>query len=172
MNAPCYDAPNDALTRPERLTAVAAVLPPTDAAPPALQQFVNDVAVALGAPCSGVSLILDDAGILIATHGVGGWLAEAGGMPAEWAPCASVVRQDAPLLITDTHDDPAHTANPLVMITGVRSYAGVPLRLNGHAIGSLCVLDAQPGAFTEADLDTLTDLAPRAVQLLQDAAGT
>ena len=115
-------------------------------------------------------MILDDAGILIATHGVGGWLADAGGMPAQWAPCASVVRNDAPLLITDTHDDPTHTANPLVTITGVRSYAGVPMRLNGHAIGSLCVLDAQPGTFTEADLQTLTELAPRAVQLLQDAA--
>lgn len=171
MPVSCYDAP-DALTDPERLTAVAAVLPPTDAAPPALQQFVDDVATALGAPCASVSLILDDAGILAATHGVGGWLGDAGGMPAQWAPCATVVRHDAPLLITDTHDDPGHTANPLVMITGVRSYAGVPLHLHGQAIGSLCVLDGQPGTFTDTDLHTLTEMAPRAVRLLQDAAGT
>ncbi|SNY57086.1 GAF domain-containing protein [Paractinoplanes atraurantiacus] len=94
----------------------------------------------LQAPCAGISLILNDAGILLATHGVQGWLAEAGGMPAEWAPCAQVVRQNAPLLIADTHDDPAHTANPLVTITGVRSYAGVPLHSDGQPVGPLCVL--------------------------------
>jgi hypothetical protein len=76
---------------------------------------------------AAVSLILNDTGLLIAAHGVGGWLAEAGGMPEHGASCATVVRRDAPLLITDTHDDPAHVLNPLVMITGVRGYAGVPL---------------------------------------------
>ncbi|BCJ47232.1 hypothetical protein GCM10010168_71790 [Actinoplanes ianthinogenes] len=157
----------DVLTHPARVAAVGSVLPRGERTSAALQQFIDRVAEALGAPCAGVSLILTDAGILAATHGVGGWLAEAGGMPAEWAPCATVVRNDAPLLIDDTHDDPEHTMNPLVMITGVRSYAGVPLRLNGQPVGSLCVLSAEPGAFTDADLDTLTGLAPRAVELLQ-----
>lgn len=169
MLAPCTDTSSDPLTQRERLLAVAAVLPQTDGTSPALQQFVDDVAADLDAPCAGVSLILNDAGVLAASHGVGGWLAEAGGMPAEWAPCATVVRHDAPLLVTDTHDDPAHITNPLVTITGVRSYAGVPLHLRGQAIGALCVLDGQPGAFTDADLHKLNDLAARVVQLLQDA---
>ncbi len=170
MLDPGYDTPADALLRLDRLTAVAALLPSTEETPAALQQFIDHVAAVLHAPCAGVSLILNDAGILTASHGVGGWLAEAGGMPAQWAPCATVVRHDAPLLITDTYDDPAHTANPLVMVTGVRSYAGVPLHLHGHAVGSLCVLAGQPGMFTDADLDTLIGLAPLAVQLMQDAA--
>ncbi|MEV4283187.1 GAF domain-containing protein [Actinoplanes xinjiangensis] len=160
----------DALTRRDRLTAVAQLLPLTDSTPAPLQQFIDEVAALLDAPCAGVSLILQDTGILTATHGVGGWLADAGGMPAHWAPCAIVVSQNAPLLITDTHDDPAHTTNPLVMITGVRSYAGVPLHLDGQAVGSLCVLDGRPAMFTDTVLDTLTDLAPRAVALLHAAA--
>ena len=167
---PNFDTPDDALMRPQRLKAVADLLPCTEGTPAALQQFVDHVAAVLHAPCAGVSLILDDAGVLMATHGVGGWLAEAGGMPEQWAPCATVVRHDAPLLISDTHDDPAHTANPLVMITGVRSYAGVPLHLHGQPVGSLCVLSGQPGMFTDSDLWALIDLAPRAVQLLQEAA--
>ncbi|GIF42638.1 GAF domain-containing protein [Actinoplanes xinjiangensis] len=168
VTSPCYDTPIDALVRPERLAAVDQLLPGTEGTSPALQRFVDDVADLLRAPCAGVSLILTDAGVLLATHGVGGWLAEAGGMPAQWAPCATVVRHDTPLLITDTHDDPAHTTNPLVMVTGVRSYAGVPLHLDGQAVGSLCVLAGEPGVFTQADLDTLVSLAPRAVTLLHE----
>lgn len=165
-----YDVPTDVLTHPERLEAVAQLMPRTEQAPAALQHFVSHVATALGAPCTGVSLILNDAGVLAATHGVSGWLTEVGGMPAEWAPCAVVVRHNAPLLITDTHDDPAHTTNPLVMITGVRSYAGVPLHLHGQPVGSLCVLSGEPDAFTDTNLQTLLGLAPRAVELLRDAA--
>ena len=163
-------APIDELIRPQRLKAVGELLPRTDETPPALQQFIDNVADLLGAPCAAVSLILNDAGVLTASHGVGGWLAEAGGMPEQWAPCATVVRHDAPLLISDTHDDPGHVTNPLVMITGVRSYAGVPLHLHGQAVGSLCVLDGRPHAFTQLDLDTLIGLAPYAVRLLHDAA--
>lgn len=165
------DTPSNVLTRPERLNAVAQVLPCGEQTPVALQEFVDRVAAVLRAPSAGVSLILNDAGVVPAAHGVGGWLAEAGGMPAEWAPCATVVRSDAPLLITDTHDDPAHTANPLVTVSGVRSYAGVPLRVNGQPVGALWVLSGQPGMHTAADLDTLLELAPSAVRLLQDAAG-
>ena len=165
------DRPTDALIHRERLRAVAKLLPRTDDTPQALQQFIDHVADLLDAPCAGASLILNTAGVLTATHGVGGWLAEAGGMPAEWAPCAVVVRRNAPLVIADTHDDPGHTTNPLVTITGVRSYAGVPLHLDGQAVGSLCVLDGRPGMFDDAVLDTLADLAPQAVALLQDAAG-
>ena len=113
---------------------------------------------------------LNDTGILTATHGMGDWLAEAGGMPAEWAPYASVARQDHPLLIIDTHDDPACTANPLVMITGVRSYAGVPLRFEGQPVDSLCVLATTPGRFTDANLGTLRAMAPQAVSLLHEVS--
>lgn len=171
MLAPSYDPPRDALTRRERLEAVAQLLPRADGTPPVLQQFIEHVADMLQAPCAGISLILDTAGTLVATHGVGGWLAETGGMPTEWAPCATVIRTNAPLLIADTHDDPAHTTNPLVMTTGVRSYAGVPLHFNGQPVGSLCLLSGQPGVFTAVDLETLSVLAPRAVALLHDAAG-
>lgn len=167
MVAASYAPQTDVLIHPARVEAVGTLLPRCKGTPAALQEFIDHVADVLRAPCAGVSLILTDAGILVATHGVGGWLAEAGGMPAEWAPCATVVRTDVPLLITDTHDDPRHTTNPLVTITGVRSYAGVPLRLNGQPVGSLCVLSGDPDAFDDTDLDTLTGLAPRAVALLQ-----
>ncbi|BEL06181.1 hypothetical protein Q0Z83_043720 [Actinoplanes sichuanensis] len=162
-----YAPKTDVLTHPDRVEAVGRLLPCGEGTPAALQQFIDHVAELLHAPCAGVSLILTDAGMLVATHGVSGWLAEAGGLPAEWAPCATVVRNDAPLLITDTHDDPAHVTNPLVMITGVRSYAGVPLHSNGQPVGSLCVLSGEPHAFTTADLDVLTGLASRAVELLR-----
>ncbi|GIF02540.1 GAF domain-containing protein [Actinoplanes siamensis] len=171
MLTPGHATAQDALTRRERLSAVALLLPREGESPAALQQFVAHVAAVLRAPSAGVSLILSDAGIIPAAHGVGGWLAEAGGMPAEWAPCATVVRGDAPLLITDTYDDPAHVTNPLVTISGVRSYAGAPLRLRGQPVGALWVLSGEPDRHTHDDLDALAGLAPRAVELLRGACG-
>jgi hypothetical protein len=118
---------------------------------------------------AAVSLILNDTGLLIAAHGVGGWLAEAGGMPEHGASCATWCAVSPHLLITDTHGDPAHVLNPLVMIT---EYAVTPAcRYYASPVGSLCVLSGEPARFGDSDLHTLLGLAPHAVGLLRDAAG-
>jgi GAF domain-containing protein len=41
----------------------------------------------------------------------------------------------------------------------VRFYAGFPLRLDGHAIGTLCVIDHRPRHLSEVQLQLLRDLA-------------
>ena len=38
---------------------------------------------------------------------------------------------------------------------GTRSWAAIPLTYNHHAIGSLLLAAADPGAFTEADVDSM-----------------
>lgn len=149
-----------------RLRAVAAYLDHADDA--AVQTYVRHVADLLHATSSVIHLIGDSAVLVVASHGLTGWHAAAGGMPAHWAPCHLVVQHQATILITDTHLDPRHTNNPAVSISGLRSYAGVPLRTSeGHIIGTLCVLHEQPHAFDTTDLDTLTALAPQALHLLR-----
>jgi GAF domain-containing protein len=159
----------DELADEVRMRAVGKVLAERgERVDPALQDYVALVADLLRAPVCVVDLVLDSTVLVVASHGVGGWLAEAGGMPVEWAACSVVVQRRADVLITDTHHDPRHTGNPIVAVSGVRSYAGVPLRsAEGHIVGTLCVLHTMPNAFATTDLHKLAALGTRAELLLR-----
>ena len=41
----------------------------------------------------------------------------------------------------------------------MRFYAGYPLKVDGEKLGTLCVLDAKPRSFSDADQQALKDLA-------------
>ncbi len=156
----------DELAGEVRMRAVGTVL--AAQVDPALQDYVGLVADLLRAPVCVVNLVLDSTVLLLASHGIGGWLADAGGMPVEWTACSVVVQRHADVLITDTHHDPRHTGNPIVAVSGVRSYAGVPLRSpDGQIVATLCVLHVVPNAFTTTDLHKLAALGARAEHLLR-----
>jgi diguanylate cyclase (GGDEF)-like protein/PAS domain S-box-containing protein len=82
--------------------------------------------------------------------------------------CGHAVFERRPLVIRDAAADPRFAANPLV--TGppyIRSYMGVPLySLEGHALGTLCVIDRRPRPFAEADVAALCDHAAIAQELI------
>jgi diguanylate cyclase (GGDEF)-like protein/PAS domain S-box-containing protein len=70
------------------------------------------------------------------------------------------VRSGAPLVVGDAREDPLVCRNPAVDDFGVVAYAGVPLRTAaGHVLGTLCVVDSVPRAWTAADADALATLA-------------
>jgi diguanylate cyclase (GGDEF)-like protein len=82
--------------------------------------------------------------------------------PRDQAFCAhAVLRPHEVLVVEDATTDPRFADDPLV--TGdfhVRAYAGAPLvDEDGHALGTLCVLDRQARGFTPAQLGLLRDLA-------------
>ncbi|MDQ1077483.1 EAL domain-containing protein [Pseudoroseomonas cervicalis] len=84
------------------------------------------------------------------------------GTPRSIAFCAHALLQPGqPLIVEDATRDPRFAANPLV--TGseaIRFYAGIPvLDYEGRPMGTLCVLDRQPRRLSQAQLDTLRDLA-------------
>ena len=74
--------------------------------------------------------------------------------------CGHVILSQNPLVVHDTQQDPRFVDNPLVVgQPGIRFYAGIPLRLrDGASVGSLCLIDYAPRAFTEGDLAVLDDL--------------
>ncbi len=75
--------------------------------------------------------------------------------------CAHTILQPDLLLVPDAQEDDRFSENPLV--TGdphIRFYAGSPLiTSDGHALGSLCVIDRQPRALTDDQKSALQTLA-------------
>ena len=81
-------------------------------------------------------------------------------MPREYALCGHVVARDEVLLVPDIAKDARFAANPRLRGSGLRFYAGAPLRMKrGGAIGSLCLLDTEPRQLSERDLKLLQAMA-------------
>lgn len=83
--------------------------------------------------------------------------------------CGHAVYWNSPMVIPDAIDDERFADNPLV--TGppqIRFYAGVPIHdESGYPLGTLCVIDTQPRAFDESQLECLQGLADLAEQTIR-----
>jgi signal transduction histidine kinase len=64
-----------------------------------------------------------------------------------------------PLVIPNAMADARYAEVSSVVGRVVLAYIGIPLVLEGHAIGALCVIDSTPHAWTAADVRALVDLA-------------
>lgn len=84
--------------------------------------------------------------------------------------CAVTVEAAAPLVVTDAAADPRVRGLASVRNGVVGSYLGVPLVVRNEPVGSLCVYDAQPREWSEADIGLLEELAVPVVAELQLAA--
>lgn len=136
---------------------------------PILQDVAARAAEGLGMPVSLVSVVLDEALHVAASHGIDGlWLGDTRGHPVEWSFCATSVRTREPFLVEDAETHPYHRTNPLVVQDGVRCYAGVPLiSSRGFVLGNLCVVGLEQRTFSEDELVFLRTLAAEAVQRIE-----
>lgn len=137
---------------------------------PILQDVAARAAEGLGMPVSLVSVVLDEALHVAASHGIDGlWLGDTRGHPVEWSFCATSVRTRQPFLVEDAEAHPYHRTNPLVLQDGVRCYAGVPLiSSRGYVLGNLCVVGLEQRTFSEDELVFLRTLAAEAVQRIEE----
>jgi anti-sigma regulatory factor (Ser/Thr protein kinase) len=83
--------------------------------------------------------------------------------------CAHTIQQDDLFVVPDTLADERFRENPLVLgEPWVRFYAGSPLITHdGHALGSLCVLDRVPRTLTSEQQAALDALRRQAVAQLE-----
>ncbi|MXR42702.1 GAF domain-containing protein [Halobaculum sp. WSA2] len=71
--------------------------------------------------------------------------------------------------VPDLADDPRFETASRALELGLRSYLGVPLRVDGHAVGTLSAFRSRPGSFGDGAGATLRSLAAVGEELLAAA---
>jgi PAS domain S-box-containing protein len=96
-----------------------------------------------------------------------GWSAAA--TPRDVSFCAHTILTRDLLIVPDASADERFASSPLVTSDpGIRFYAGAPLVTpEGHALGSLCVIDRRPRELTAEQAQALRILSRQVVALLQ-----
>ena len=94
-------------------------------------------------------------------------------LPREYSWCHSMVAGEAPQLVPDAAASPQAREHPFVVATGIRAYAGVPVRRpDGTLYGTLCCLSRTPQPQLGArDLRYLDVLARMVAERLEAAEG-
>lgn len=152
------------LTDPDRLAALRATGLLNPDPKPTLQRLTRLASRFIGAPVSLVSLVHGDRQVFAAEVGVAEPWKSRGGTPLSYSFCQHVVTSGEALIVPNTRLDPRVSENPAIDELGVEAYAGVPLQTSeGHRLGSFCVIDDHPRAWTDDELEVLHDLAAAAM---------
>ncbi len=148
------------LANPRRLAALArtGLFPtiPVDSTDGVLDQLSALTARLLRAPSSCVTLISDREQLFAGTAGISGGADRrmlCGGC------CERVLTSGAPLVVNDVRLGEGLKDNALVEDYEMVAYCGVPLEVNGQAIGALAAIQSTPRQWTDSDVATLEDLS-------------
>ncbi|ODP37114.1 GAF domain-containing sensor histidine kinase [Sphingomonas turrisvirgatae] len=114
-------------------------------------------------PISLVSIVGSDAQCFRGACGM-----DSTGTARDVAFCAFAILGDEVMVVPDTHRDDRFVRHPLVIdFPHARFYAGAPLRIDGLALGTLCLLDSKPRTFDAADRRRLAALADTVTDMIE-----
>jgi excisionase family DNA binding protein len=123
---------------------------------PAFDRITRLAALITGTPVSLISLLTAKRQWFKSTLGT-----DMTQTPRDFAFCAHAILGDDILMVEDAQRDARFRDNPLV--TGephIRFYAGCPLHgPDGHALGTLCVIDREPRRMDDTQREVLRALA-------------
>lgn len=128
--------------------------------PPSFDQYPRLVQRLLGVPVSLVTLVDEERQSFLGMAGLGEPFCTTRETPLNMSICKHVVHDAAPVVISDTSEDPRLATNPLISSLPIGAYAGWPLQDGGgDVVGALCAIDVAARDWTRDDLSVLEDLA-------------
>ncbi|WP_241765571.1 GAF domain-containing protein [Erythrobacter litoralis] len=94
--------------------------------------------------------------------------------PRNWSFCSVCIARGGAMLVEDARQHDLFSQNPLVIgEPNIRSYLGIPIASeSGALLGTLCVIDRQPRAFSRDQIPALRVLAELAEQCITTHART
>lgn len=151
--------PDDPLYDPERIARVVATglldTPPE----PAFDRLTHVACRALAAPIGYASFLTHERQFLKSSGGLEDPCAPARELSLTHTYCAEVVRTGRPVVISDARGLAPWRDHPAVTELGLVAYMGVPLKSNGHVLGTLCVLDRVGREWRPGDVVLLEEVA-------------
>ena len=136
-----------------------------DPVDPDLDAMTRVAARICEAPMAAVNLTDQDRVLLTACINFG-----AGEVPRDFSICEPVIRSGKLFHSDDLADEAPWKDHPLVDVSPrwLRMYASVPMVTpDGHAIGTICVMDGERRWLRDSQLEALQDLADTAMHLLE-----
>ena len=173
MTSPSTDttaAVERALADPERLAAIQSL--GLGLAEDAFDRASRLASRALGAAVGLVSIVTDDRQIFTGRYGLGEPWATTRQTPLSHSFCQLVVVTGRPVAVENAPEDERVRDNLAIRDLDVVAYLGVPLFGPAREVlGSFCVIEPAPRAWTDEDLEVLSDAA-MAVQRELDLRAT
>ncbi len=147
-----------ALTSAARLAALQRLRLLDSPAEPSFDRLTRLAVQVLGAPLCLVSLVDDRRQFFKSAVGLGGPVGEARETPLTHSFCQHVVTSGAPLAVENASQHPLVCDNLAIRDLGVQAYLGVPIYSpDGFVLGSFCVIDVKPRAWTPRDLELVKE---------------
>jgi GAF domain-containing protein len=158
------DGVAEALSEPGRLAALqdAALLDSPPEEP--FDRLARLAATAVNAPVALVSAVDRDRQFFKSCLGLPEPWATRRETPLSHSFCEHVVAAKEPVIVSDARKDERLLDNLAIQDLGVIAYLGVPLiTREGHAVGTLCVIDHEPRIWTSHEISLVKDVAAAVV---------
>jgi GAF domain-containing protein len=153
-----------AVSDPERLEAVLATNLLDSDVMPSFDRLARLASHVLHAPVALVSLVASDRQFFMSCLGLPEPWGSRRESPLSHSFCQHAVASREPLLVDDAREHELLRDNLAIRDMGVIAYAGIPLiDSDGHALGTLCVIDSQPRHWTTHQVQLLSDIAASVV---------
>ena len=131
-----------------------------------LQDYVERAARSAQAPIAMITFVMKKILLLRAAVGLPPGLEATRATSRGYSFCQYVVKGEAPFIVQNVASDP-RVSKLRTDAPGLVAYAGVPLRIRGQIVGSLCVADHRPRAWQPGLVEQLQQLAEHASQRLE-----